>query len=429
MSAYDRVLIATGLLFHTEALSLLEPVVSPQIRSNGHSEDGEGPRLLAPIASASVSQRIKIWSLYIALLNSILDLTDEEGDHGIGSKRFKQLGSEVRDGHVWEAVVRDGYGGREGSVDSEVVYNLTTLLLGQASDQKSTQRRLETYLSASPDLDFSSHLQRSPSRKSRNNGTNTPRDLSSRVKIVELFTLHVLPRNDEWDYARSFIMNSDLLDEERREAFLQTLDELKDVEELEEPPNDDMIAEREEARKREYETQTQVNAVAGMRQVSDASVEQLSSHKRSTSEVDYGIDSPRHKSPPNGAINGGIQLPGQNPTRKILAPKSKPPPSSMSRARGRQAISPKSAKAAKAHSTGALPQARNMVRLLQNLAKNTIGNLTGNPAALLKMLIFILALLGVLGKAQVRERLQRTLGGSWAKLKGTVGMGMKVSYI
>ena len=112
----------------SEGLSILEPIISPPAQVNGHSEYNDDPSRKAPIASASTSQRIKIWSLYITLVNSILDLTDDEGSNEVGQKKFKDLGSEVRGGDIWEKVVRDGYGGREGSVDAEVVYNLLASL-------------------------------------------------------------------------------------------------------------------------------------------------------------------------------------------------------------------------------------------------------------------------------------------------------------
>jgi hypothetical protein len=58
------------------------------------------------------------------LLNSIVDLGDAEGRQIFGSKEYRELKRQVQNGDIWEQVVRDGYQGREGSVDAEVVYNL-----------------------------------------------------------------------------------------------------------------------------------------------------------------------------------------------------------------------------------------------------------------------------------------------------------------
>ena len=84
--------------------------------------DGSGDS--APIAKASRTTRIKVWSLYLTILNAVLELDPEEGKQAFGSTEFRGLVSKVRDGDVWEEVVRNGYGGVEGDVDSDVVINL-----------------------------------------------------------------------------------------------------------------------------------------------------------------------------------------------------------------------------------------------------------------------------------------------------------------
>ncbi|RMD42229.1 hypothetical protein DV735_g2876, partial [Chaetothyriales sp. CBS 134920] len=219
-----------------EAYDALQHVIKPP-----PSDDDETTFSL--ISTASTSQRIKVWSLYAALLNAIVDLGPDEGRQAFGQKPYRELVRLVQSGDVWEYVVNHGYRGREESVDAEVVYNLSTLLLNKAQTQTLNQTRLETYLSSSqPTLDLSTHLSQSLNgHRSQMNGTSTPKDLHSRIKIIELFTLHVLPAVGEWDYARSFVSNSDVLDEERREAFLQTLAELQEAKEQEEAVYDDAI--------------------------------------------------------------------------------------------------------------------------------------------------------------------------------------------
>lgn len=305
-------------------------------------------------------------------------------------------------------------------------------MLGQALNQILTQQRLETYLASSPDLDISGHLQRSPSRRNKTNGTNTPRDLSSRLKILELFTLHVLPRNDEWDYARSFITNSDILDEERREAFLQTLEELKDEQESEVANDEHLTREREEDRKQDYEAESKTRAAIAARQPSETAADH-NAHRRSASEVDYGIESPQ-KSPNRLESPARMSGPSEKATStKILAPKSEPPPPSKANAQGPRAPSSKIPARArnvrKPGRTDVLQQGRNLLRYLQNLFGNMTGNLSGNPAAIFRTLFFVITLLSVLAQGQVRDRLRRTLGSSWDKIRNTVGMGVKVSYI
>ena len=112
-----------------ESYGALQPIITapeqPKNRENGHisaSEDESKPR--APIASASTSQRIKIWSLYATLLNAIIELGDDDGKRDFGNKLYREIVRKVQSGEVWEQVVRDGYVNREASVDAEVVYNL-----------------------------------------------------------------------------------------------------------------------------------------------------------------------------------------------------------------------------------------------------------------------------------------------------------------
>jgi hypothetical protein len=102
-----------------ESYEALQPVITPR----SESEPSDSPAL-APIATATTSQRIKIWSLYVTLLNSIVELGNEEGKQVFGPKEYRDLVRKVQTGDTWEQVVRVGYQGREGSVDAEVVYNL-----------------------------------------------------------------------------------------------------------------------------------------------------------------------------------------------------------------------------------------------------------------------------------------------------------------
>lgn len=102
-----------------EAYESLQPIISPP--SQTRPDDSPA---LAPIATATASQRIKTWSLYVTLLNSIVDIGDEEGRQLFGSREYREIVRRVRNGDIWEQVVKDGYQSREGSVDAEVVYNL-----------------------------------------------------------------------------------------------------------------------------------------------------------------------------------------------------------------------------------------------------------------------------------------------------------------
>lgn len=107
-----------------EALSTIEPIITPPVHDREDGEYNGDLSAFAPIASASRGTRVKVWSFYLTFLNSVVELGAEEGKHAFGSSQWKQLVSKCRDGSIWEDVVRDGYAGVEGDVDAEVVVNL-----------------------------------------------------------------------------------------------------------------------------------------------------------------------------------------------------------------------------------------------------------------------------------------------------------------
>ena len=108
----------------SEALSALQPLIT-ESRPEQISEAGEQQaKRPAPIASASRGSRIKVWSLYITLLNAIAELGPDEGKSAFGSNGWSILVRKAQDGSIWSEVVNIGYGRAEGHVDSDVVVNL-----------------------------------------------------------------------------------------------------------------------------------------------------------------------------------------------------------------------------------------------------------------------------------------------------------------
>ncbi|KAK5095843.1 hypothetical protein LTR70_003162 [Exophiala xenobiotica] len=479
-----------------ECYEALQPVIRPPSKpdqANGNhsaSEDDSNPR--APIALASTSQRIKIWSLYAALLNVIIELGDEEGKRDFGSKQYREIVRNVQSGEVWEQVVRDGYLGRESSVDAEVVYNLSNLLLQKAQDQAVNQARLETYLSSSPSasIDLSAVSNSLESNDAANsfhgNGLDTPKDLNSRIKILELFTLHVLPRNNEWDYARSFIANSDILDEERRDAFAQTLTELQEAAEAQTQTEDeDLVGFAEETDPEEDDEKIRMNEDDNEEAVhsnghgrSENRTQQpdrprKSRHQRTSSEVDYGIDDDFLKShiqnqqrlqqeqrATETEVESTATTKATSVSQRTLSPTPSVPPPSTSSAPSRPSTSPPAAQATRKPqsqpstapaSTRRPPQPTNgankrdtnrnnknntqksglskLLLILSNLTSTIVTSLTRNPTQVFRTLMFLVALLAVLARRDVRDRLRRMLAGGWAKVSQTAGMGVRVSYV
>lgn len=111
-----------------EALSTIEPVITLPVTGadspleNGRGQSGQDGA--APVATASRTTRVKVWSFYLTLLNSIIELGPEEGKLVFGSSMWRSLAAKAREGSVWDEVVRLGYAGDEGAVDGEVVVNL-----------------------------------------------------------------------------------------------------------------------------------------------------------------------------------------------------------------------------------------------------------------------------------------------------------------
>lgn len=298
-----------------------------------------------------------------------------------------------------------------------------TLLLSQSPSQSINQQRVESYLSASnsPNLDIADHLETplgtiggENGRSSYTNGSSSPRDLTLRIKILELYTLHILPRNGEWTYAKEFINMSDVLDEERREALLHSLQSLQDEKSNDHDNEERLIREKAEKLKGEREE-------IGRRRLeeSQARDERLGNeqkelaHKRTGSEKDYGIDGPN--SVPAGS----------KPSSHLLKPVVKSAKDSPSKnSRPSSTTSSKKSKP-----VGIYRSSVAVVNALQQLISNMTYSLFRNPMLLLKFVLFLMGVVLALSRRDVKDRIRRITGSGWEKIKETVGMGVKVSYI
>jgi len=103
------------------ALETLLPLITPALLPSDDPTQQPSP----PIASASRATRIKVWNLYISVVNEIVELGAEAGKKEFGSARWKELVVKAREGSIWDDVVNQGYNGIEGAVDADVVANLS----------------------------------------------------------------------------------------------------------------------------------------------------------------------------------------------------------------------------------------------------------------------------------------------------------------
>ncbi|MCJ1360003.1 MAG: hypothetical protein MMC33_010006 [Icmadophila ericetorum] len=408
-----------------EAFSTIKLIISASQSPesvNGQDKNTTAP---APVAGASRSLRVKVWNLYLALVNAIIELGPEDGKTTFGSQQWRSLLVKAQDGTIWEDIVRIGYGGAEGNVDAEVVINIATLLLAQSPSQTLNQQRLESYLSEStqpePTILRGFRMAHQGFREFTTEGAdetkvNSLRDLNSRLKILEIFTLHVLPRNEEWQYAKEFVSMNELLDEDKREVFLQTLQGLQDDKKREGDYELSVLQEEEERLRRGRElAEQQWNEQAKAEQQGLNGDPQFKGHKRTDSEKDYGIEDPQ----PN--IKPFTKLPTQNgPKKDMLQHSNRDKLSSPTH----RVPSSKSKPVASMYMQGVA-----LVSSLKHLIINMTQSASKNPMVLMRTILFVMGLIFALTRQNVRERIIRLTGQGWNKLKGTVGMGVKISYL
>ena len=400
-----------------EALLTIKPLITVAQPSEDIIHD-EGASRNAPIASASRKHRIKVWVFYLTLLNAIAELDPGEAKTAFGSKEWKELVTKAQDGSIWDEVISIGYQGIVGDVDADVVASLATLLLAQSESQRSNQRHLESYLSvsSSPTPDKGTRLDHSEASGGdiianwhRYNGPDTPQDLIAYIKIIELYTLHVLPRNGELGYAKEFISMSEVLDEDLREAFLQDLQSLEDEELKGEESFEAAVLLQEVSPEHDLERHQ------GLGKLSIGTAQEVSpsSHHRSNSETDYGIE----QTP--SSLKGLVTRPPppQPPTKNAKLPK-------------RNVTQEPSAKAArKSSKTNSYKRSLTIMTTMQNLVLKIVEQLSRNPLGFLRFVLFLMGLVVALSRPDIKNRLERMTGNGWDKIRRTIGMGVKVSYI
>lgn len=203
-----------------------------------------------------------------------------------------------------------------------------------------------------------------------------------------------------------------MLDEERREAFLQALQSLQEEQMESERREKEERRYQEEQLKRDVEEATRRRIESEERERREEEVRNKRSEKGS--EIDYGVeDSPprpgsskSRSSVKGGSAKGGRSLPSSSPTARSSVPAKnvKVPPSLLTRA-------------------------GNVVMNVRKLVESMAGSFKTRPMLLMQMLAFIVGILVLLSRRDVKERVKSILGKGWGKVRQTAGMGVKVSYI
>lgn len=237
-------------------------------------------------------------------------------------------------------------------------------------------------------------------RRTDSTGASTPRDLNTRLKLLELYTLHVLPRNDEWDYAKDFISMSEVLDDERREAFLGALQSLKEEKSL------DAIREVELKKRQEEEAEKRSQEETKRRREAAAAEERARQEEK--------------QKPAPRKVPTDTNAPRERPSQaKSSAPSQRDQPSRQNRPVRKNQSPP----------TSLLQRASLMLASVQMSLVNATHSMQKNPMAALRFLLFLFAFTIAVARRDVRQRLRRAFDDALGKLRQTLGMGMKVSYI
>lgn len=278
--------------------------------------------------------------------------------------------------------------------------------------QKANQARLESFLSASatPSFDIAAHMASSQhgrsniARSRSNDGTATPRDLNTRLKIIELYTLHVLPRNEEWNYAREFISNSEVLDPERRDAFQHALQSLQEEQGHEAMRQAELVKQQQEQAER-ARVEAERRAKEQGARVSETQVDKRPDHATRHSQT-------RQRASTTGSSVSARDKKGRSIGRAAGGSRSANQPQST--------VQPV---------TGLFSTTTNMIARLKQSLKEGHWLGMGETASLVKLLLLLLAFALAMVQRKIRQEAQRMAGLAWVKLRHTVGMGVKVSYV
>lgn len=234
--------------------------------------------------------------------------------------------------------------------------------------------------------------------------SSTTQELNSLVKVLELYTLHVLLRNNEWESSREVITVSSILDEERREAFLKALQTLQDEQEL--------IQQRQKEEQRYTEEKMKRDAEEAKR-------------LRESEQTRYEEErSRRNKRDENNELvnNFGARL-----RTGIVSPASAQSKPCMSKKASHNSAHPptKASVSSIKPSFSFIYRARLVIGNIYRLIQTSSRNHSMRPLSILEFLMLIMGLFTMLRQRNVRNMIES----SWFKIRQTAAMAGKVSYV
>jgi len=138
--------------------------------------------------------------------------------------------------------------------------------------------------------------------------------------------------------------------------------------------------------------------------------QQWSPSDRANSETDYGIE----VSHPSGGSNKARSVKGAS-SKSALSPTAR---SSVPAARKPVAAPPTLVK-----------RAAIIISNLRKLLEDVAISFKTNPIILIRTITFVVGLLVLLSRRDVKERIKKVMANGWNKVRATAGMGVKVTYI
>lgn len=253
------------------------------------------------------------------------------------------------------------------------------LNLSHCQTQTGTQTRIEDYLATAPPLDDSPENE------------NAEAERAQRLRILELYILHVLPRNNEWGYAREFTQFcTELLDTEK-ESFLRSLNELEKRKKEEEEAAQE--AERIEQEALEKEKARQAAIAASLMRPKPAPIRSESPPKPKKVVAQTTV---QQAAPSSSAGNGVVATPANN---------NRPP-------------------------TRAPPLISRVLMFLHKVSSALKAvHAPFDKSSLTRTILILVAFIWAGSKREVRIKVARLLRRGATSVARTVGMGVKVSYI
>lgn len=186
---------------------------------------------------------------------------------------------------------------------------------------------------------------------------------------------------------------SEVLDDERKEAFLLALHSLKEEKE-DTDAREEKLRQQQQDQLEERRRETEARRLEQSR-AEDERRKRDEENRKQPRGTDERLRQPKP------------QPPSHNPSRTSRTPAKKPttpPPSLYARVGG-------------------------LFAATQKALADSARQMTSNPLAFLRTLLFLLAFGLAFGKRDLRERILRIVRQAVDKVQRTVGMGVKVSYI